>query len=110
MARINRIRHSGRMQTMKQTGEARTPWTDGDSRRWTAVAARDRAADGTFVYAVQSTGIYCRPSCPSRRPRRDRVAFFDAPAGARAAGFRACRRCRPDETDPWLEKIRRACG
>ena len=66
-----------------------------------------------FVYAVRSTGIYCRPSCPSRRPRRDRVAFFETPAAAREAGFRACRRCHPDATvtaaDPWVEKIRRAC-
>jgi len=74
--------------------------------------ARDRAADGTFVYGVRSTGIYCRPSCPSRRPRRDRVAFFDDPSQARAAGFRACRRCRPDDValaDPWVERIQRAC-
>src|SRR5205085_9259534 len=59
------------------------------------------------------TGVYCRPSCPSRRPRRDRVAFFDAPAAARNAGFRACKRCKPDAVvaavDPWVEKIRRAC-
>lgn len=62
---------------------------------WTAVLARDRAADGRFVYAVTSTGIFCRPSCPSRRPRRDRVRFFAAPAEAAAAGFRPCRRCLP---------------
>ena len=73
----------------------------------------DRGADGSFVYAVRSTGVYCRPSCPSRRPRRDRVAFFETPDAAREAGFRACLRCRPDTTeaaaDPWVEKIRRAC-
>ncbi len=82
------------------------------STQWNAVIARDRAADGRFVYAVHSTGVYCRPSCPSRRPRPDRVAFFDTPAAARAAGFRACRRCHPDEVlvpDLWIEKIRRAC-
>ena len=81
--------------------------------RWTAVLDRDRRADGRFVYGVQSTGIYCRPSCPSRRPRRDRVRFFDAPEAARAAGFRACKRCGPDTiappVDPWIDKIRRAC-
>ena len=70
-------------------------------------------SDGRFVYAVTSTGIYCRPSCPSRRPRRDRVRFFDAPDAARAAGFRACKRCKPDAAaaaaDPWIDKIRRAC-
>jgi len=65
---------------------------------WTAVERRDPAADGLFVYAVQSTGIYCRPSCASRRPRRDRVEFFPAPAMAEAGGYRACRRCRPDST------------
>src|SRR3954449_6392236 len=84
-----------------------------DPARWTAVLDRDRRADGRFVYGVQSTGIYCRPSCPSRRPRRDRVRFFDAPGDARAAGFRACKRCAPDTiaapVDPWIEKIRRAC-
>src|SRR5438477_11208479 len=80
--------------------------------RWTTVLARDASANGTFVYAVSSTGIYCKPSCASRRPRRDRVVFFDAPADAVRAGYRACKRCRPDEVhavDPWIEKIRRAC-
>jgi AraC family transcriptional regulator of adaptative response/methylated-DNA-[protein]-cysteine methyltransferase len=85
----------------------------GDEMRWRLVSARDRTADGAFVYAVTSTGIYCRPSCPSRRPRRDRVAFFTTAANARAAGFRACRRCQPDAVgvaaDPWIDKIRRAC-
>jgi AraC family transcriptional regulator, regulatory protein of adaptative response / methylated-DNA-[protein]-cysteine methyltransferase len=80
--------------------------------RWDAVVARDRAAAGTFVYAVRSTGVYCRPGCASRRPRRDRVDFFDTPADAERAGFRPCRRCRPREaaaSDPWIERIRRAC-
>ena len=63
--------------------------------RWDAVLRRDRAADGTFVYAVTSTGVYCRPTCPSRRPRRENARFFDTPADAERAGFRACRRCRP---------------
>lgn len=84
-----------------------------DTARWDAVLGHDRSADGLFVYAVRSTGIYCRPSCPSRRPRRDRVTFFETPAGAREAGFRACKRCHPDAAaaapDPWIEKIRRAC-
>ena len=64
---------------------------------WAAVVARDRAQDGRFVFAVASTGIYCRPSCPARRPARARVAFFAEPGEAIAAGFRACRRCRPGE-------------
>jgi AraC family transcriptional regulator of adaptative response/methylated-DNA-[protein]-cysteine methyltransferase len=84
-----------------------------ETAKWDAVLAHDRAADGLFVYAVHSTGIYCRPSCPSRRPRRDRVAFFETPIAAREAGFRACKRCKPDTAaaiaDPWIDKIRRAC-
>jgi AraC family transcriptional regulator of adaptative response/methylated-DNA-[protein]-cysteine methyltransferase len=72
-----------------------------DESRWTAVLDRDAAADGRFVYAVASTGIYCRPSCPSRRPRRAQVSFHPTPAHAEAAGFRACLRCAPNtgETD-----------
>ena len=79
---------------------------------WQAVARRDAAADGLFVYAVQSTRVYCRPSCPSRRPKRQRVQFFPSPAMAEAGGFRACRRCRPDvrhATNPAFERVRRAC-
>src|SRR5881296_1134506 len=70
------------------------------ARRWHIVLARDRRFDGAFVYAVRSTGIYCRPSCPSRRPRREQVAFFPVPEAAELAGFRACRRCRPGEATP----------
>ncbi len=65
------------------------------SERWTAVATRDRRWDGRFVYAVKTTGIYCRPSCASRRPRRENVRFFAASSDAEAAGFRPCHRCRP---------------
>ena len=68
--------------------------------RWTAVLARDAAADGAFVYAVRSTRIYCRPSCPSKRPRRENVAFFPRPDAAEAAGYRACRRCKPGDVIP----------
>lgn len=64
--------------------------------RWRAVAARDSACDGAFVYAVTTTGIYCRPSCPARRAKPQHVRFFASAAAAQAAGFRACRRCRPD--------------
>jgi AraC family transcriptional regulator of adaptative response/methylated-DNA-[protein]-cysteine methyltransferase len=64
---------------------------------WTAFAARDRAQDGRFVVAVRTTGIYCKPSCPARHPRRENVRFYPDGAAARAAGFRACLRCRPDE-------------
>lgn len=82
-----------------------------DTGRWDAVAARDAAHDGSFVFAVTSTGIYCRPSCPSRRPRRDRVRFFTLPEQAREAGFRACRRCHPDTVAvaPEIALVRRVC-
>jgi AraC family transcriptional regulator of adaptative response/methylated-DNA-[protein]-cysteine methyltransferase len=64
--------------------------------RYEAVLARDARADGAFVYAVKSTGIYCRPSCPSRKPRPDRTEFYPTCADAERAGFRPCRRCRPN--------------
>lgn len=79
--------------------------------RWEAVANRDRAADGQFVYAVTSTGIFCRPSCPSRRPRRDRVRFFTSADAATTAGFRPCKRCNPTSSSPLTgadDAIRRA--
>lgn len=63
--------------------------------RWQAVLTRDGASDGKFVFAVSSTGVYCRPSCPSRRPRRENVSFFVHPREAERAGFRECLRCRP---------------
>src|SRR6185437_14862967 len=62
---------------------------------WMAVLARDRTQDGAFVYAVSTTGVYCRPSCPSRRPDRAHVSFFHAAGDAEVAGYRPCRRCRP---------------
>jgi AraC family transcriptional regulator of adaptative response/methylated-DNA-[protein]-cysteine methyltransferase len=66
-----------------------------DDSQWAAVLARDANADGQFVYAVATTGVYCRPSCPSRRPRRENVRFFETTAAAEQSGFRACRRCGP---------------
>ncbi len=63
--------------------------------RWNAVLARDAARDGEFVFAVSSTGVYCRPSCAARRPRRENVQFFLGPEQAERAGYRACLRCRP---------------
>lgn len=83
-----------------------------DANRWEAVLARDGLADGAFVYAVRTTGVYCRPSCPSRRPRRENVTFFAFPEAAEWAGYRACRRCRPREAaprHPQVEMVRRAC-
>jgi AraC family transcriptional regulator of adaptative response/methylated-DNA-[protein]-cysteine methyltransferase len=63
--------------------------------RWLALVARDRSRDGEFVFAVSTTGVYCRPSCPARRPRRENVQFFSRPDQAEQAGYRACLRCRP---------------
>jgi len=83
-----------------------------DARRWRSLLARDPAADGDFVFAVRTTGIYCRPSCPARRPRRDHVAYFTGPAEAERAGFRACRRCHPQEEsmhDQQATLVRQAC-
>lgn len=79
---------------------------------WNAVLARDASRDGSFVFAVRSTGIYCRPSCPARRPHREQVRFFKLPEAAEQAGFRACKRCHPRRargTDPQVELVRRVC-
>jgi len=67
---------------------------------WHAILKRDASYDGKVVYAVRSTGIYCRPSCPSRKPRRANVLLFSLPEVAEQAGFRACRRCQPDQLEP----------
>src|SRR5688572_17084976 len=77
---------------------------------WQAVLERDRSRDGAFVYAVCSTRIYCRPSCPSRRPRRSSTRFFASSQPAAAAGFRPCKRCRPLEPlAPGALRVREAC-
>jgi AraC family transcriptional regulator of adaptative response/methylated-DNA-[protein]-cysteine methyltransferase len=92
--------------------EAPRPLPEDDGRRWRAVLDRDRRQDGAFVYAVRSTGVYCRPSCPSRRPRRDRVRFFVLPEAAEGAGYRACLRCKPRlavSADPSLQRLRHVC-
>ena len=68
-----------------------------DEQKWEAVCNRDRASDGRFYTAVRTTRVYCRPSCSSRRPLRKNVTFYDTPAAAEAAGYRACKRCRPLE-------------
>jgi AraC family transcriptional regulator, regulatory protein of adaptative response / methylated-DNA-[protein]-cysteine methyltransferase len=83
-----------------------------DENRWRAVLARDARQDGMFVFAVRSTGIYCRPSCPARRPGRHQVEFFPIPKAAERAGFRACRRCRPQEArtiDAEARLVQSAC-
>lgn len=82
----------------------------GAGKRWRAVLSRDARFDGRFVYGVRSTGIYCRPSCSSRKPRRGRVVFFPSPEAAERAGFRPCRRCQPGDfpgPDPQVELVKR---
>ncbi len=79
---------------------------------WRAVEARDARYDGALYYSVRSTGVYCRPSCPSRRPRRDRVGFYPGCEEAEAAGFRPCKRCKPRESMPDVDRaalVERAC-
>jgi AraC family transcriptional regulator of adaptative response/methylated-DNA-[protein]-cysteine methyltransferase len=83
-------------QPQPKTRQKASRWRTDDDR-WAAFTARDASADGAFVVAVRTTGIYCRPSCPARRPRRENVAFHASPAAARQAGYRACNRCRPDD-------------
>ena len=82
-----------------------------EDSRWQAVLTRDGTGDGKFVYAVSSTGVYCRPSCPSKRPRRENVTFFRHPREAESAGFRECLRCRPKATtgNPQQQLIKSLC-
>jgi AraC family transcriptional regulator of adaptative response/methylated-DNA-[protein]-cysteine methyltransferase len=81
--------------TSKTTSRATSPVIRSDDARWRAVVAKDDQADGQFWYAVKTTGIFCRPSCPSRPPLRENVSFHPTPAAAEKAGFRACKRCDP---------------
>jgi AraC family transcriptional regulator, regulatory protein of adaptative response / methylated-DNA-[protein]-cysteine methyltransferase len=79
-----------------------------EAMAWESVLQRDASADDRFLYAVTTTGIYCRPSCPSRRPKRDNVAFFSSAAAAEEAGFRACQRCRPNRAKAPHRAVERA--
>lgn len=76
--------------------------------QWQQVLARDARQDGHFVFAVRTTGVYCRPSCPSRRPRRDSVEFFNSPRAAEHAGYRACLRCKPTQLSEQAQYVIRA--
>src|SRR5580700_10971229 len=82
-----------------------------NDRRWEAVMARDGSLDGAFVFGVSSTGVFCRPSCPAKRPRRANVRFFEQPGEAEQAGYRACLRCRPKAVDgnPQAALVRAIC-
>ncbi|HSE25270.1 MAG TPA: Ada metal-binding domain-containing protein, partial [Pyrinomonadaceae bacterium] len=83
---------------------------DRNDEWWQAILARDQRYDGQFVFAVKSTKIFCRASCPSRRPTRERVTFYAVPEAAEQAGYRACKRCKPKSArilDPQLELVQR---
>lgn len=92
--------------------ETATPFASADAR-WTAFVGRDPAADGRFVTAVTTTGIYCRPTCPARKPKRANARFFATASEAEAAGFRACKRCRPQDAatsaSPHAAAVAEAC-
>jgi AraC family transcriptional regulator of adaptative response/methylated-DNA-[protein]-cysteine methyltransferase len=81
--------------SVKSSSVKSSPVKSSEDQRWNSVVARDSGHDGEFVFAVATTGVYCRPSCPARRPRRENVTFFSRPQHAEKAGFRACLRCRP---------------
>ncbi|HEX5764491.1 MAG TPA: Ada metal-binding domain-containing protein, partial [Woeseiaceae bacterium] len=79
---------------------------------WDAIISRDPAADGSFFYAVRTTGVYCRPTCPSKRPRRANVEFFATGEAAEKAGFRPCKRCSPRaavQPERHARKVAEAC-
>jgi AraC family transcriptional regulator, regulatory protein of adaptative response / methylated-DNA-[protein]-cysteine methyltransferase len=96
-------------ETMKRTTKQTAVQTD--ASRWQGVLDRDGSLDGTFVFGVSSTGIFCRPSCPAKRPRRENVSFFDRALDAEQAGYRACLRCRPKAVDgnPQSALVRAMC-
>jgi AraC family transcriptional regulator, regulatory protein of adaptative response / methylated-DNA-[protein]-cysteine methyltransferase len=98
---------------MTETREPTVPAPARDEERWQAVKRRDPAFDGKFLFAVRTTGIYCRPSCASRPAKRENVTFFETGAAAEKAGYRACKRCRPDQLgapDPQMQAVKRACA
>jgi AraC family transcriptional regulator of adaptative response/methylated-DNA-[protein]-cysteine methyltransferase len=93
---ISDISHGADKPARTATAPAVQPYATDDAK-WAAVTARDKQADGEFVYAVRTTGVYCRPSCGARLARRENVAFHADTAAAERAGFRPCKRCKPDQ-------------
>jgi len=92
--------------------QAPSPALRDEERWWDAVRRRDPAFDGKLIFAVRTTGVYCRPSCASRPAKRENVAFFKTAAEAEKAGYRACKRCKPNKLgapDSRIEAIKRAC-
>lgn len=81
-----------------------------EARRWRAVVERLTGADGVFFYGVLTTGVFCRPTCPARRPRRENAVFFDSVEEAKRAGYRPCKRCKPDAPGAEREQLERACA
>ena len=97
---------------MKRIQEEGNPCShEVDEQRWQAVCDRNQVWDGIFVFAVRTTGVYCRPSCTSRRANRENVSFYETPSQAELAGFRACQRCKPNQSEfsAHGEAIAKAC-
>jgi len=82
----------------KPVTRGKSPKLITDDWRWQSLVRKDERADGLFWYSVKTTGVYCRPSCPARLPKRENVAFHDSTQNAEKAGFRACKRCGPKDS------------
>ncbi|MBD2461153.1 bifunctional DNA-binding transcriptional regulator/O6-methylguanine-DNA methyltransferase Ada [Oscillatoria sp. FACHB-1407] len=93
------------MMTLSTVGKLNSFATESD--RWEAIAQRSPNTDGTFFYAVKTTGVYCRPTCSSRRPKRENVLFFESCDAAETAGFRPCKRCSPRSASPQQQQVER---
>src|SRR5260370_21287719 len=103
------MNRTDRTETGSEIAVGTNSWTT-DAERWEAVTRREPQADGVFFYAVRTTGVFCRPSCASRQPRRENVAFFTDANAARAAAYRRCNRCQPRGLPRELEIVNRACA
>jgi AraC family transcriptional regulator, regulatory protein of adaptative response / methylated-DNA-[protein]-cysteine methyltransferase len=102
-------RNLGTVETCPRALTMKTAYST-ESDRWAAVAHHDAQADGAFFYAVKTTGVFCRPSCSSRQPRRENVEFFATQDDARAAGYRDCKRCQPGGLPREMDIVNRACA
>jgi len=100
MEKIESPLDSKRSREMKKNQEEGNLYShEVDEQRWQAVCDRNQVWDGIFVFAVRTTGVYCRPSCTSRRANRENVSFYETPSQAELAGFRACQRCKPNQSE-----------
>src|SRR6267143_865997 len=99
--------HNSDMQQLQKTQQGIASIAE----NWKAVVERDESKDGLFVFAVRSTGTYCKPSCPARHPNIEQVVFFSQPDEAESSGFRACKRCHPRDARPSAraELIQKTC-